>query len=56
MDVKMGDTIQYSDHISYTFDGEFLTVTFGEENQVRWNGYNGKFRSLRFEKHTYEPK
>lgn len=37
---KMGEMVQLG-QITYIFDGEYLIFKFGDNNQIRWNGYNG---------------
>ena len=43
--VTVGKEEQFA-KMAYNFDGEFLTLKFGQGNQIRWNGFNGMFHKL----------
>jgi len=38
--ITVGKEYQFAE-MTYQFDGEILTLHFGQGNQIRWNGFNG---------------
>lgn len=51
--MTLGDSTQFGP-MEYIFDGEYIILSFGEGNQVRWNGFNGTYYSFKYDSFDFD--